>query len=100
VAPKIRAALLDTFSYDKREFGQAVYPSEVIATIQGVPGVTWVDLDILGGVRVTNLTPHLVDVQPILPRLERQGEHGLRPAQIAYLPSKLADLFILTEIPA
>jgi len=111
VAPKIRAALLDTFAYDRREFGQAVYPSEVIAAIQAVPGVAWVDLDVLGGIRVTNLvrfgvedaTPHLpklVDVQPILPRLERAGAHGPRAAQIAYLPPKLADLFILTEIPA
>ncbi|MFL6247279.1 MAG: putative baseplate assembly protein [Thermoanaerobaculia bacterium] len=110
VAPKIRAALLATFSYDRREFGQAVYPSEVVATIQNVPGVAWVDLDVLGGVRVSNLVrfgqgseprlPRLVDVQPILPRLERTGKRGLRPAQIAYLPPKLADLFILTEIPA
>jgi hypothetical protein len=111
VAPKIRAALLDAFAYDKREFGQAVYPSEVIAAIQAVPGVAWVDLDILGGIRVTNLVrfgvqdamphlPKLVDVQPILPRLEHAGAHGPRAAQIAYLPPKLADLFILTEIPA
>lgn len=113
VGPKVRAALLDTFSYDRRDFGQPVYPSEVVAAIQGVPGVSWVDLDVLGGIRVTNLVrfgrkpgdsaprlPKLVDVQPILPRLERTGASGLRPAQIAYLPPKLADLFILTEVPA
>ncbi len=51
VAPKIRAALLDTFSYDRRGFGQPVYAAEVIATIQSVPGVVYVDLDELAGIR-------------------------------------------------
>jgi len=51
VAPKIRAALLDTFSYDRRDFGQPIYAAEVIATIQSVPGVVYVDLDELAGIR-------------------------------------------------
>jgi hypothetical protein len=51
VAPKVREALLDTFSYDRRDFGQPVYAAEVIATIQSVPGVTYVDLDELAGIR-------------------------------------------------
>lgn len=110
VAPKIQAALLDTFSYDRRELGQPIYPAEVIATIQRVAGVSWVDLDILGGVRLGNLVKFepgaqrdaldLTQVKPILPRLERSDAEGLHPAEIAYLPPKLADLFILTEIPA
>lgn len=110
VAPKIRAALLDTFSYDRRELGQPIYPAEVIATMQRVAGVSWVDLDILGGVRLGNLIKfepgaerdplELTKVKPILPRLERRDAEGLHPAEIAYLPPKLADLFILTEIPA
>ena len=55
VAPNIRAALLDTFSYDRREFGQPVFASEVIAAIQNVPGVEYVDLDELRGVRDANV---------------------------------------------
>jgi hypothetical protein len=35
----VRAALWSTFSFDTREFGQPVFHSEVIAVIQGVPGV-------------------------------------------------------------
>ncbi len=113
VAPKIRAALLDTFSFDRRDFGQWIYPAEVIASIQSVDGVSWVDLDVLGSMRVANLVnferpegereprlPKLVAVNPIPSRLERLQPGGFRGAQVAYLPPSLADLFILTEIPA
>jgi predicted phage baseplate assembly protein len=101
VAPKVRAALLDVFSYDRRDFGQAVYPAEVVAAIQGVLGVVNVDLDALGGIEAAGLAQgvRIDDVATIVPRLARPGpEGGLLAAQIAYLPPELADLFILTEI--
>jgi predicted phage baseplate assembly protein len=44
VEPKVRAMLLDTFGFERRELGQGVAMSEVIAAIQRVPGVHWVDL--------------------------------------------------------
>ncbi|HWW61974.1 MAG TPA: putative baseplate assembly protein [Thermoanaerobaculia bacterium] len=50
VAPAIRAKLLDVFSYDRRELGQPLFPAEVVAAIQSVPGVTYVDLDALGAI--------------------------------------------------
>ncbi len=50
IAPVIRAALLKRFGYNVREFGQPVYPAEIVAAIQGVPGVSFVDLDALGGI--------------------------------------------------
>lgn len=40
-----RAALVKTFSFAARDFGQAVTASEVIATLQGVPGVAGAVLD-------------------------------------------------------
>lgn len=43
----IRTALLETFSFEKRAFGQMVTAAEVLALIQGVPGVIAVDLDAL-----------------------------------------------------
>jgi hypothetical protein len=165
VAPKVRAALIETFSYDRREFGQPVFPAEVIAAIQNVPGVEYVDLDELKGVDEENVKLALGvtappapstgtgifggsgdfdfdfdpqnaifstgsgGVQPklavdcdggraILPRFARASEpvkppagqtplpppvppplpHESLPAEIAYLPPELADLFILTEI--
>jgi hypothetical protein len=43
----MRAALLDTFSFERRELGQDVLLSEVISAIQAVEGVAFVDVDIL-----------------------------------------------------
>jgi hypothetical protein len=113
VAPQIRATLLETFSFERRDFGQCVFPAEVVATIQRVPGVSWVDLDVLGSIRMANLVkfdralntraprlPKLMNVHAIVPKPARRNRLGLHPAQLTYLPPSLADLFILTEIPA
>lgn len=122
VQPKIRAAVLDAFSYDRRAFGQRIFPSEIIAVIQSVEGVEFVELQSLGAIDAQHLfadpppsqdpddpqpdgfwknLPKIEDVKPLLPRLahldEATGE--VVPAQIAYLPDTLAELFILTEIP-
>lgn len=53
VAPAVRVALLDRFGFARRELGQDVAPSEVIAAIQQVRGVDWVDLDLLAAVDET-----------------------------------------------
>ena len=53
VEPRIRQRLLDTFSFERRELGQAVFLSEVISTIQQVPGIAYVDVDILDTVSET-----------------------------------------------
>jgi len=45
VEAQVRETLLDTFSFARRELGQAVYLSEAISTIQSVPGVDYVDVD-------------------------------------------------------
>jgi predicted phage baseplate assembly protein len=41
----VRVALTDAFSFARRNLGQPVHRSEVIATMQAVPGVAWLDLD-------------------------------------------------------
>jgi len=121
VQPTIRATLLDAFSYDRRAFGQRVFPSEVITAIQNVEGVELVELTSLGPIDASHVFPPegepqegdpektgfwsglpvITTVKPILPRLahldEKSGE--IVPAEIAYLPAALSDLFILTEIP-
>jgi len=50
VEPKIRAKLLDTFSFERRELGQGVALSEVIGAIQLIQGVAYVDVDLLRGI--------------------------------------------------
>jgi hypothetical protein len=71
------AALLDAFSFDRRELEQPLYASDVLHVLQGVPGVVAVDLDAL----------HRADAPPALePLLTAQ------PARFAggqVLPSQL-----------
>ncbi len=50
VEAQIRAILLDTFSFERRDLGQSVFESEVFSAIQGVAGVDYVELLILGAV--------------------------------------------------
>jgi hypothetical protein len=50
VVTAIRAALLDSFGFQKRSLGQPVLLSEIISTIQNTQGVEYVDVDAFGGV--------------------------------------------------
>ncbi|MDB9335990.1 putative baseplate assembly protein, partial [Nodularia spumigena] len=47
VLAEIRTALQETFSFERRSFGQSVTTSEAIAAIQNITGVIAVDLDAL-----------------------------------------------------
>jgi hypothetical protein len=51
VKKKVIKSLVETFSFDSRDFGQDVTPAEVISVIQGVEGVTCVDLEFLNGTK-------------------------------------------------
>jgi hypothetical protein len=48
VEPLIRAALLNAFGFESRDLAQSAYLSEVVACIQAVAGVAWVDVDAFG----------------------------------------------------
>jgi hypothetical protein len=118
VVPKIRAKMLDTFSFEARELGQDVLLSEVISAIQSVPGVAYVDVDALGGVAERNLdgsvrTPNeltdaahkiVTSVKPEqqvlvkLPEIPRLSDGVIRPAQLAYLVPEVPDTLILNLI--
>ena len=60
VEPTIRSALLDTFSFERRDLGQDVTTSEVIWGIQRVPGVAYVDLDYLCSVSEKSAEAELI----------------------------------------
>lgn len=53
VAIELRSTLLDAFGFERRELGQDVAASEVLAVMQAVRGVAYVDLDVLGALRST-----------------------------------------------
>lgn len=117
VAPRIRARLLDTFSFENRELGQDVFLSEVISAIQSIEGVAYVDVDSFGGLGEKNpdgtvRTPNelIAEAQSIvqgplpqrvrvnLPELPKPPGGQILPAQLAYLPPEVPDTLILNFI--
>jgi len=108
VEPRIRAALLARFGFDRRELGQDVLQSEVIATIQAVPGVARVVIEALG-VAPEGLTPDQLEAfsdglrPPVPQRIPIELAHPdpqqgrIRPAQLALLSPLLPDTLILKE---
>jgi baseplate J-like protein len=121
VEPKIRLALLDVFSFERRELGQDVTSSEVLSAIQDVEGVSYIDLDVLDAVDEkrlkafldkngestdqndpTKLVNHLnltlnMRLNADLAHLDPQTNQ-VAPAQMAYLDPTLPDTLILTEL--
>jgi hypothetical protein len=119
VEPNIRATLLDTFGFERRDLGQDVLLSEVISTIQRVPGVAYVDVDTFGGVpeKTTDATTgerRFLTPTEIAARIQSLGlnprvpvalagglqEDAIHPAQLAFLTPNVPDTLILTEVTA
>jgi predicted phage baseplate assembly protein len=103
VEPAIRASLLDIFGFQRAGLGASVRTSSVIAAIQAVPGVAYVDLDALGTVDTRLHSAGLgrrADGVPdnVVLRGPRIEQGVLRPAQLAYLHSQVPDTLILNEI--
>jgi predicted phage baseplate assembly protein len=105
VAARARQAMLDAFSFDRRELGQPVYQSEVLGTFQAVRGIDWVDLDALtdlgeteafGGVDILSLPiGGVLPMAPARPDPEQPGR--VLPAQLALCSAALPDTLVLTE---
>ena len=123
VEPAVRAALLDAFGFERRMLAQAVYLSELVACMQAVRGVAWVDVDAFGSLDEAtllagfgaggdndkhgdgaSLTTHAATTTAttVPPRVQvlpaRYDDNGaLRPAQLAYLPPNVPDTLLLQE---
>jgi hypothetical protein len=120
VAPQIRYKLLDTFSFERRELGEDVKLSELTSAIQSVPGVVYVDVDLLQTIgesdiadpdRLAKKLEELADGDPdtvpparIRVALARaSSENGMQcilPAQLAYLSPDVPDTLLLRELAA
>jgi hypothetical protein len=113
IEPKIRSALLDALSFDRRELGQSVFESEVINVIQQVEGVDFVDMELFGSINETFTEDDLknllepagvepfVKVELARPNLdpeESDPEKRILPAQLAYLSAAVPDTLILKEL--
>jgi hypothetical protein len=117
VEPKIRTALLDTFSFERRELGQSVFLSEVISVIQAVKGVLFVDVDILDSISDTEIKDEKLleekktkwadpsrtsgsSKQYVRARLAKfdKKKKKIIIAQLAYLMPDVPDTLILNKI--
>lgn len=111
VEPDIRAALTESFGYERRELGQSIALSEVTAAIQGVPGVVAVnvvmfdslsasDVDLESSLRQklaslgTAPVASDIEVRPV--RFDPATLQPL-PGQLAFLSAELSDTLILSE---
>jgi len=94
VRAAVATALADAFSFERRELGQRVHRSEVIAVMQGVPGVAWIDLDML----YRGDTPALAVAIPAeAPRSGLRLGLGVQPlaAELLVLNSAALDLRVI-----
>ncbi len=106
VQPVIRAALLDLLSFGNRDLAQDVLASEVIARIQAVEGVDYVDLQTLSALSSTFTAADLKALSGTAPQdrivsntARYADDKSILPAQLAFLSPDLTDLLILNRIP-
>jgi len=93
VLAAVEAALREAFSFDRRELGQPVQQSEVVAVAHAVPGVVAIDLDLLyGGTAPVAQTWPSRQVRLLASRMRVAGGQP-RPAELLTLhPGPLARL--------
>ena len=107
VAPKIHNALLAALSFDNRGLGQDVIQSEIIATIQSVEGVQYVDLDTLDTLSM-DMDAIFKDLDSLQKQrslrkripvelAHRDSSGNIVPAQLAFLTPDISETLILTE---
>jgi predicted phage baseplate assembly protein len=114
VEPKIRAALLDRFSFERRELGQDALLSDAMGTIQNVEGVAYVDVNKFDWVDDQKVIDHLAGNTSLADAIERKERipvslaridvdevdpaKRIKPAELAYMSPDVTDTIILSEI--
>ncbi|MGH7514950.1 MAG: putative baseplate assembly protein, partial [Gemmatimonadales bacterium] len=110
--PRVRSALLAAFGFDRRELGQSVFLSEVLAVAQAVPGVAYVDVDLFDAIGEGNEVADLESVAKHPKRNDRisawpgrpntdapDPDPRLLPAQLAWLTPDVPDALLLKVLP-
>jgi len=124
VEPNIRKALTGEFGFQKQELGQPVFLSTIIAVIQQVPGVAYVDVDVFSSISEGELgdaqklkdkfielsataepPPSFVAVyaaqtvaQGGADRMFSTPVDNIYPAQLAFLVPEVPDTLVLNEV--
>lgn len=123
IEPQVRCALLATFGFEQRTLAQDVYLSQVVACIQSVRGVAWVDVDAFGSLDeatllsgfgadskgddgghsdgpILQLSPSASNAVPDRVRAMPArfgGDGSILPAQLAYFLPDVPDTLLLQE---
>ena len=107
VAPQVRTAILQLFSFDARALGQTAYLSEAIAAAQAVAGVSWINVTTFDSVGEDVTAAQLaslgatLSVQPFvaaqLPMLDPAGSGEILPAEFVFMTPDITDTLILTQ---
>jgi predicted phage baseplate assembly protein len=111
VGPNVKAALLDFYSFDRRELGQPAFLSEAVAVMQAVPGVQYVDMRVFDSVAENVTAAQLAGLAGTLtPRPFVAAElatpdstatdpaKSILPAELVMLTPDVPDTLTLTEI--
>jgi hypothetical protein len=105
VKDQMRALLLDKLSFENRELGQSVMLSEVLSLMQSVPGVNYVDFEILDSVSEATLAdPNFGAKLALKPRVNASlarmnaDRTDILPAQLIFLSPDAVDTLILEEV--
>jgi hypothetical protein len=109
----VRAAVVDAFSFERRELGQSAFLSEAMSLMQGVKGVAYVDVQVFDGVAEGITASQLAGlagtlgrnpfVEADLAKLDPMADPAkpcerIRPAELVFLAPDIPDTLILTEI--
>ena len=98
---RIRATLLDTFGFERRDLGQDVPLSEVIYTIQSVEGVTYVDVELLDSIDETTARSSEqleARLKQLFPDIERDKQANGSMQSSASVPSQRPKPRVVAEL--
>ncbi|HVO41875.1 MAG TPA: putative baseplate assembly protein [Aggregatilineales bacterium] len=108
VEAQIRSRLLDVFSFARRDLGQSVHLSEIMAAIQGVPGVDYLEIQILAAIDADKLQDIIAEdkslvmefnlVPPPPAQIIAQRAEWGSPADLIYLDPSVPDTLILKPL--
>ncbi len=107
VSPAITSALLDLFRFDRRDLSQPAFLSEAIAVMQGVEGVSYVDVDVFDFISADASVKDLAQLVSTLQRNDfiPAGVAQLNPkwdpsdpSSSRFIPAEL--VFMTSDIPA
>jgi hypothetical protein len=95
VEPKIRAAMLEAFGFDRRDLAQGAKVSETYRVIQSVPGVDYADINIFKSRDPEDPAGQLEEPWARPARVDPDGT--IHAAQLLYLSPEVADTLVLKE---